>query len=143
MKAKKLIVSLLIASPLIFTACSGDDNNATGNNGNDGVNIPLPGGQTGTPVKPNAFFSGLKRSEDILYTKYWFTSQIHGNDLTYTDLEKVWKHGLTTFEIIARNQKRSVRAVKISFYDDIYAFAKNLENLKIRERELRAFDNSA
>jgi hypothetical protein len=141
MKAKKIILSLLIASPLMFTACSDSDKGGSGRNGNGGVVIP--GGQPGNPIQqPNAFFNGLRHSENVLYIKYWFSSQIVGPNITYSDLDKITNNGLTTFQIIARNHRRSVQAVKLSFYDDIYAFAQNLQNLKLRETELRAYNNA-
>jgi|GEM_PF-3028772 len=135
MKAKKVILSLLVACPLMFTACSDENGNTSGNNGD----VVVPGADRSIPtVKPNAFFNGLKRSENMLHQNFWFTSQIDGDNITYTDLSKIFQGGRTSFEMLAERKGMSVGAVKIAFYDDIYAFAQNHQNLVIREAELKA-----
>jgi len=141
MKAKKLIISILAASPLMLTACPGNDKNVSAPNGNGDVVYPSPGGQPGTPIKrPNAFFNALRQSENLLYQNYLFSSRIIGHDIEYSDLDKINGRGLTTFQELARAKNQSVKTVKLSFYDDIYAFAQNYEILKIRETELKSYN---
>jgi len=135
MKAKKTLISLsvLILSPLFFTACSGDGQSPrTGD-----VVAPQPGG---VPLpEPSVFFSALKKSEQELQSKYGFISSLDANsqNIEYTDHKKPYLGWSSYFEFIANRNRQSLVDTKIHFYSDIYAFAQNYELLKLREQELK------